>query len=125
MGSRQGLADKLGRGRIFQYGLAALSTKRPSAFLLDNVKGLVTQHRATFYYMLEQLRHIGNGAYNVGSQSSTPRNLASRNTESVPTLWVCSATTLCQVYSNGRNHASLGRCPKCLDGGLTATSRAR
>ncbi|MFM7986835.1 MAG: DNA cytosine methyltransferase [Candidatus Fonsibacter sp.] len=34
MGSRQGLADKFGRGRIFQYELAALSTKRDRAFLL-------------------------------------------------------------------------------------------
>ncbi|MFM7985125.1 MAG: DNA cytosine methyltransferase, partial [Candidatus Fonsibacter sp.] len=46
MGSRQGLADKLGRGDIFRYVLAALSTKRPRAFLLENVKGLMSQHRA-------------------------------------------------------------------------------
>ncbi|MFM7980277.1 MAG: DNA cytosine methyltransferase [Candidatus Fonsibacter sp.] len=43
MGSRQGVADKFGRGRIFEFVLAALNTKRPRAFLLVNVKGLVTQ----------------------------------------------------------------------------------
>ncbi|MFM7983380.1 MAG: DNA cytosine methyltransferase, partial [Candidatus Fonsibacter sp.] len=66
MGSRQGLADKLGRVRICQYGLAALSTNKPRAFVLGNVKGLVAQHRATFDDMLQQLRQIGNGAYKVG-----------------------------------------------------------
>ncbi|MFM7984802.1 MAG: DNA cytosine methyltransferase [Candidatus Fonsibacter sp.] len=65
-GSRQGFADKLGRGRIFQYGLAALSTMRPRAFLLENAKGLVSQHRATFDDMRQHLRQIGNCAYKVG-----------------------------------------------------------
>ncbi len=66
MGSRQGLPDKLGRGHIFRYGLAKLSTKRPRAFLVEHVKGLVSQHRATFDDVLQQLRQIGNGAYKVG-----------------------------------------------------------
>ncbi|MFM7987514.1 MAG: DNA (cytosine-5-)-methyltransferase, partial [Candidatus Fonsibacter sp.] len=66
MGSRQGLADQLGRGRIFRNVLAVLSTKRPRAFLLENVKGLVSQHRATFDDMLKQVRPLGNGAYKIG-----------------------------------------------------------
>ena len=36
------------------------------AFLLENVKGLVTQHSATFYHVLKELRLIGTGAYKVG-----------------------------------------------------------
>ena len=36
------------------------------AFLLENVKGLVTQHRATFDHILKELRLIGNGAWKVG-----------------------------------------------------------
>ncbi|MFM7987039.1 MAG: DNA cytosine methyltransferase, partial [Candidatus Fonsibacter sp.] len=42
-----------------------MSTKRPRAFLLENVKGLVTQHRATFDDVFQQLRQIANGAYKV------------------------------------------------------------
>ncbi|MFM7989956.1 MAG: DNA cytosine methyltransferase, partial [Candidatus Fonsibacter sp.] len=68
MESRQGLDDNVGRGRIFQYVLAALSAKRPRAFLLENVKGLVSQQRATFDDMLQQLRRLGKGAYKVGCQ---------------------------------------------------------
>ena len=64
--SRQGAADELERGRIFEFVLAALSTKSQRAFLLEDVKGLVTQRRATLDHMLKQLRQIGNGAYQVG-----------------------------------------------------------
>ncbi|MFM7982815.1 MAG: DNA cytosine methyltransferase, partial [Candidatus Fonsibacter sp.] len=58
MGSRQGVADKLGRGRLFQYVLAALSTIRPFIFLPDKVKVLVGQQRATLTDMLQPLRTI-------------------------------------------------------------------
>jgi len=48
MGSRQGVRDKLGRGLLINHIIATLAAKRPRAFLLENVKGLVLQHRATF-----------------------------------------------------------------------------
>ncbi|MFM7979326.1 MAG: DNA cytosine methyltransferase, partial [Candidatus Fonsibacter sp.] len=66
MWSRQGLPDKFGRGHICLLILAALSAKRLRAFLLEKVKGLVSQHRATFDDMLKQLRAIGTGVYKVG-----------------------------------------------------------
>ena len=66
MGSGQGVHDKLGRGRIVDHIIAALAAKEIRAFLLENAKGLVTQHRATFDHILKELRLIGNGAYKVG-----------------------------------------------------------
>ncbi|MFM7987318.1 MAG: DNA cytosine methyltransferase, partial [Candidatus Fonsibacter sp.] len=95
MGSGQGLADKLGRGGRCGFILAALSTTRPRAFLMENVTGLVAQQRATFDYMLKQLRKSGKVLTKLGTQSSTPHNMASRNAERVSTSWVCSATARC------------------------------
>ncbi|MFM7988704.1 MAG: DNA cytosine methyltransferase [Candidatus Fonsibacter sp.] len=46
--------------------LAALNTKGPPAFLLGNANGLVSQHRATFNCMLQQLRQSEKCAYKVG-----------------------------------------------------------
>jgi len=69
MGSRRGERDERGRGRIIDHIIAALATKKPRAFLLENVKGLVTQHRATFDRILRELRLIGDGAYSVGYNS--------------------------------------------------------
>ncbi|MFM7981336.1 MAG: DNA cytosine methyltransferase, partial [Candidatus Fonsibacter sp.] len=66
MGSRQGVADKLGRVGICEFVIAALNTKRPRAFLLEEVKGLVRQHRATFDDVLKHARQLGNCAYKVG-----------------------------------------------------------
>lgn len=65
MGLRQGVGDKHGRGQIFQHVCAAIDAKKPRAFVLENVKGLMTQHRATFQAMLARLRAIGDGAYLV------------------------------------------------------------
>jgi site-specific DNA-cytosine methylase len=48
MGVGQGMRDARGRGLIINHIISALATKRPRAFLLENVKGLVTQHNATF-----------------------------------------------------------------------------
>ena len=61
MGSNQGVRDTKGRGTIINHIIAALATMRPRAFLLENVKGLVVQHRPTFESILEQLRKIGGG----------------------------------------------------------------
>jgi DNA (cytosine-5)-methyltransferase 1 len=66
MGSRQGVDDPSGRGLIIEHIIAALATKLPRVFLLENVKGLVTQHRRTFDHILHQLRTIAGSAYLVG-----------------------------------------------------------
>ena len=66
MGSRQGVRDKLGRGLIINHIIAALAAKRPRAFLLENVKGLVLQHRATLDNIMQQLGGIAGSAYKVG-----------------------------------------------------------
>ena len=66
MGARQGVRDARGRGLIINHIISALSAKRPRAFLLENVKGLVTQHRETFDNILQQLRHMAGSAYKVG-----------------------------------------------------------
>jgi len=66
MGSRQGVDDPSGRGLIIEHIIAALATKLPRTFLLENVKGLVTQHRSTFDHILHQLRTMAGSAYVVG-----------------------------------------------------------
>ena len=66
MGSRQGVNDKLGRGLIIDHIIAALATKLPRAFLLENVRGLVSQHRDSFDHILGRLRTIAGSAYVVG-----------------------------------------------------------
>ena len=66
MGSRQGVRDKLGRGLIINHMIAALAAKRPRAFLLENVKGLVLQHRATLRSIMQQLGGIAGSAYKFG-----------------------------------------------------------
>ena len=58
--------DKLGRGRITEDLIAALAIQHPRTFRLENVKGLVTHHRATFHHIIQELRLIGNAAYRVG-----------------------------------------------------------
>jgi len=63
MGSRRGALDE--RGRIINHIIAALALKVPRAFLLENVKGLVTQHSQTLETILGQLRSIAGGAYLV------------------------------------------------------------
>ena len=65
MGSRLGVDDPSGRGLIIEHIIAALAAKMPRAFLLENVKGLVTQHRGTFDHILHQLRTMAGSAYLV------------------------------------------------------------
>ena len=66
MGARQGVHDAKGRGLIVNHIISALAAKRPRAFLLENVKGLAAQHRATFGNILQQLRQMAGSAYNAG-----------------------------------------------------------
>ena len=68
MGVGQGMRDARGRGLIINHIISALATKRPHAFLLENAKGLVTQHNATFKKILQRLRHMARSAYKVGSK---------------------------------------------------------
>ena len=55
-----------GRWLIINHTISALAAKRPRAFLLENVKGLVAQHRTTFENIVQQLRQMAGSAYNVG-----------------------------------------------------------
>ena len=73
-GARQGARDAKGRGLIVNHTISALAAKRPRAFLLENVKGLATQHRATFENILQQLRQMAGSA---DSKYSTRQTLAS------------------------------------------------
>ena len=45
--------------------MAALTAKRPRAFILENVRGLVTCHPGTFSAILKKLRAIEGGIYAV------------------------------------------------------------
>ena len=75
MGARQGVRDARGRGLIINHIISALAAKRPRAFLLENVKGLDTQHRAPFENILQQLRHVAGSAYKVGLKITGAANL--------------------------------------------------
>ena len=66
MGVGEGLQDSRGRGNIFFRIIKAIDTKRPRAFLLENVKGLVTHHPETLRIILGRLRAVGGGIYDVG-----------------------------------------------------------
>ena len=66
MGANLGVNDPKGRGKIIHHIIAALEEKRPRAFLLENVKGLTSKkHKDTFESILQQLRSIGGGVYDV------------------------------------------------------------
>ena len=60
------MRDARGRGLIINHIISALAVKRPRAFLLENVKGLVAQHKATFKQNMQRLRHMAGSAYKVG-----------------------------------------------------------
>ena len=53
---RRAVSDRHGRGRIITHIVAALQAKQPRAFILENVRGLVTSHQPTFYRILQKLR---------------------------------------------------------------------
>ena len=55
-GLRQGLEDEKGRGQVFLSILDVLKKARPKAFLLENVKGMMSHDQGrTLAYMLEKL----------------------------------------------------------------------
>jgi DNA (cytosine-5)-methyltransferase 1 len=57
-GKRRGTREK--RGQIFWYCLDVIREKRPTYFILENVKGLLTIHSGhTFERIIEELEKIG------------------------------------------------------------------
>jgi DNA (cytosine-5)-methyltransferase 1 len=82
-GLRQGLADEKGRGQVFLSILEVLDKVRPRAFLLENVKGMLSHDGGkTIEYMVEQLRHLGHGT--TAYQVLKPRVLNSMTHGGVP-----------------------------------------
>ena len=72
MGSRRGISDV--RGRIIFRIVKAITAKKTRAFILENVRGLVTQHKRTFALILEKLKSINDKAYIVGNQVLNTRD---------------------------------------------------
>ena len=64
-GSGQGMKNEKERGVVIKHIVAALEVKLPKAFILENVKGLVTHHPRTLGLILKKLRAIANRAYRV------------------------------------------------------------
>eukprot|EP00959_Pyramimonas_sp_CCMP1952_P475375 9504150-Pyramimonas_sp.AAC.2 len=68
-GLKQGEDDEQGRGTIVYHLIKFIKQHRPKAFLLENVKGLVTYHPETFERILTALKGItddkGNHIYTV------------------------------------------------------------
>jgi DNA (cytosine-5)-methyltransferase 1 len=67
-GLRQGLLDEKGRGQVFLSILEILRKKKPKAFMLENVKGMLSHDGGrTISYMIDQLRTLGGAktVYNV------------------------------------------------------------
>ena len=62
-GKGEGARDP--RGLIIKSIARYIHECRPKAFLLENVPGLVTQHKETFQNILSCLELVGKGAYNV------------------------------------------------------------
>lgn len=61
-GLRQGLDDEKGRGAVFLSMLEVLRKKLPDAFMLENVKGMLSHDQGrTIRYMVEQLQNLGGG----------------------------------------------------------------
>lgn len=82
-GLRQGLDDEKGRGQVFLSILEILRKVRPKAFLLENVKGMLSHDAGkTIHYMCEQLRHLGTGA--TVYQVLLPRVLNSMTHAGIP-----------------------------------------
>ena len=59
MGRREGLQDSPGRGQLLFRIMKAIATKKPRAFLLENVKGLFSCHPETLRMILGRLRAMG------------------------------------------------------------------
>ncbi len=61
----EGLQDSQVGGQIV-HAIKAIATKKPRAFLLENVKGLVTCHPEALRMVVVRLRTIGGSVYDVG-----------------------------------------------------------
>ena len=69
------------RGTVFYACGQYIGAKRPSLFLLENVKGLLSHDGgATFEHVMMTLREIGGGAYNV------EYSLLNTETQGLPTI---------------------------------------
>ena len=66
MGRHEGLQDSQGRGQNIFRSMKAVVTKKPRAFLLENVKGPSVLPPGSCAYDLARLRAIGGGIYDVG-----------------------------------------------------------
>ena len=66
MGRREGLQDSQGRGQLIIRIMKAIATKNPRAFLLENVKGLVSCHPVALRMILGRMRAIGGSISDVG-----------------------------------------------------------
>lgn len=63
-GKRKGMKEK--RGQIFWHCVDVIETKRPSVFILENVKGLITINDGkTFAKIMKTLKEIGDGLYTI------------------------------------------------------------
>lgn len=59
-GLRQGLADEKGRGQVFSSMIDVLRKNQPKAFLLENVKGMLSHDGGrTISYMIQRLEECG------------------------------------------------------------------
>ena len=70
MGLREGMADSQGRGTIIEHVIDALKVKKPPAFILENVRGLVTQHRKDFGRIILKLRALNAKSCHVNCGAS-------------------------------------------------------
>lgn len=76
-GLRKGIEDE--RGKVFLDILRILKDKKPRAFLLENVKGLLSHEKgATYAWMKEQLSDLGYNVFgkvlNTAEHGNIPQN---------------------------------------------------
>jgi len=65
-GLRQGLSDEKGRGQVFLSMLDILAKKQPKAFLLENVRGMMSHDGGrTIEFMINSLRDAGKIGYSL------------------------------------------------------------
>jgi DNA (cytosine-5)-methyltransferase 1 len=65
-GLRQGLSDEKGRGQVFLSMLDILAKKQPKAFLLENVRGMMSHDGGrTIEFMINSLRESGKTGYTI------------------------------------------------------------
>jgi len=65
-GKGEGIHDSRGRGTIFSSILEYIDVKKPKAFLLENVEGLMQEaHHEDFMKMIQKLEAAAEGRYSV------------------------------------------------------------